>query len=316
MQSQNHTSVILDCDPGHDDAISIILAASKISPLEIEAITTVAGNVDVERNTLNALRVCDIAGLTDVPVAQGSSKPLLKKMEVAEEIHGETGLEGPALPDEPSKQAVDQHAVDMIIDKVMASDGDITLVPTGPLTNIALAMIREPAIIPKINKIVLMGGGTFGNWTPAAEFNIYVDAEAAKIVFESGVPITMFGLDVTHQALATQETVNRLSAIDHPVSHFVVDLLKFFIRTNQDVFGMDGGPIHDACTVAYLIDPSIFDVHYVHVAIETRGEFTYGMTCVDTRGVTNREPNVNVAYQLDHHRFWNLFEKALKSYSG
>lgn len=196
----------------------------------------------------------------------------------------------------------------------MASDGDITLVPTGPLTNIALAMIREPRIIPKIKEIVLMGGGTFGNWTPAAEFNIYVDAEAAKVVFESGVPITMFGLDVTHQALATQETVDLLNQIDNPVSHFVVDLLKFFIKSNQDVFGMDGGPIHDACTVAYLIDPAIFDVKHVRVDIETKGEFTYGMTCVDTGGVTNREPNVNFAYQLNHDKFWKLFEEALKSY--
>ncbi|ALX48480.1 nucleoside hydrolase [Lentibacillus amyloliquefaciens] len=312
---QNEKRVILDCDPGHDDAISIILAASKISPLNIEAITTVAGNVEVEKNTLNALRVCDIAGLTDVPVAQGASKPLLKKMEIAEEIHGETGLEGPELPSEPTQKAAREHAVDLIISKVMASDGDITLVPTGPLTNIALAMIREPDIIPKIKEIVLMGGGTFGNWTPAAEFNIYVDAEAAKVVFESGVPITMFGLDVTHQALATQETVDQLSAINNPVSHFVVDLLKFFIKTNQDIFGMDGGPIHDACTVAYLIDPSIFDVNHVRVDVETRGEFTYGMTSVDTLDVTGREPNVNFAYQLNQDKFWQLFEEALKSYS-
>ncbi|WP_077330091.1 nucleoside hydrolase [Virgibacillus siamensis] len=307
--------VILDCDPGHDDAISIILAASKISPLQIEAITTVAGNVEVEKNTLNALSVCDIAGLTDVPVAQGSAKPLLKKMEIAEEIHGETGLEGPVLPGEPSKKAVHQHAVDLIINKVMESDGDITLVPTGPLTNIALAMIREPAIIPKIKEIVLMGGGTFGNWTPAAEFNIYVDAEAAKVVFESGVPIAMFGLDVTHQALATQRTVNELSEIDNPVSHFVVNLLKFFIKTNQDVFGMEGGPIHDACTVAYLIDPSIFDFKHVRVDIETKGEFTYGMTCIDTGGVTSREPNVNFAYQLNQDKFWSMFKEALTSYT-
>ncbi|SFD43793.1 purine nucleosidase [Lentibacillus persicus] len=312
---QNEKRVILDCDPGHDDAISIILAASTISPLKIEAITTVAGNVEVEKNTLNALRVCDVAGLTDVPVAQGSTKPLLKRMEIAEEIHGETGLEGPALPSQPSKTAVQQHAVDLIIEKVMASDGDITLIPTGPLTNIALAMIREPAIIPKINEIVLMGGGTFGNWTPAAEFNIYVDAEAAKVVFESGAPITMFGLDVTHQALATQETVDRLAEIDNHVSHFVVDLLKFFIKTNQDVFGMDGGPIHDACTTAYLIDPSIFDFKHVRVDVETKGEFTYGMTCVDTNGTVNREPNVNFAYQLNQAKLWQLFEDALKGYS-
>ncbi|HLS09035.1 nucleoside hydrolase [Lentibacillus sp.] len=313
---QNEKRVILDCDPGHDDAISIILAASKVSLLKIEAITTVAGNAEVEKNTLNALRVCDIAGLTDVPVAQGSPKPLFKKREIAEEIHGETGLDGPVLPSEPVNKPAQQHAVDLIINKVMESDGDLTLVPTGPLTNIALAMIMEPNIIPKINEIVLMGGGTFGNWTPAAEFNIYVDAEAAKIVFESGVPITMFGLDVTHQALATQETVNELSKIDNPVSHFVVDLLKFFIKTNHDVFGMDGGPIHDACTVAYLIDTAIFDVKHVRVDIETTGELTYGMTCVDTLGVTKRTPNVNFAYQLNYDRFWNLFKKALKSYTN
>ncbi|QKY68325.1 nucleoside hydrolase [Lentibacillus sp. CBA3610] len=311
----NNKKLILDCDPGHDDAISIILAASKISNLNIEAITTVAGNVEVEKNTVNALRVCDIAGLEDVPVAQGASKALFRKPEIAEEIHGETGLGGPELPDEPNTKPVDQHAVDLIINKVMASNDDITLVPTGPLTNIGLAMIKEPKIIPKIKEVVLMGGGTFGNWTPAAEFNIYVDAEAAKVVFESGVPITMFGLDVTHQAIATRETVERLSEIDNHVSNFVVELLKFFIKTNEDVFDMDGGPVHDACTALYLMDPTIFGVKHVRVDIETKGEFTYGMTCVDTLGVTNREPNVNFAYQLDHEKFWGLFEDALSSYS-
>ncbi|WP_318936964.1 nucleoside hydrolase [Oceanobacillus halotolerans] len=155
--------------------------------------------MEVEKNTLNALKVCDIIGLHDVPVAQGAGKPLLKKMEIAEEIHGELGLDGPKLPDEPKSKAVKQHAVDVIIEKVLCSDGDITLVPTGPLTNIAMAMIKEPNIVPKIKEIVLMGGGTFGNWTPAAEFNIWVDAEAAKVVYESGVPIAMFGLDEPRQ---------------------------------------------------------------------------------------------------------------------
>ncbi|MYL47107.1 ribonucleoside hydrolase [Virgibacillus halodenitrificans] len=307
--------VILDCDPGHDDAISIIIAAAKTSNLKIEAITTVAGNVEVEKNTLNALKVCDIIGLDDVPVAQGAGKPLTNKMEIAEEIHGETGLDGPLLPEIPSKKPVDQHAVDLIIEKVMESDDDITLVPTGPLTNIALAMIREPAIVPKIKEIVLMGGGTFGNWTPAAEFNIYVDAEAAKVVFESGVPITMFGLDVTHQALATTQTIEDLSVIDNDVAKFVVDLLKFFMKTYKEFFDFDGGPIHDACTVAYLIDPSIFEMKHVHVDIETKGEYTYGMTCVDMLGVTGKETNVNVAYQLDQKKFWDLFYNALSSYT-
>jgi len=308
------TSVILDCDPGHDDAISIILAASEVSNIQIEAITTVAGNVEVEKNTLNALKVCDIIGRTDIPVAQGAAKPLLRKMEVAEEIHGETGLDGPDLPAGVSREATSQHAVDLIIEKLLHADEGITLVPTGPLTNIAMAMIREPAIIPKINEIVLMGGGTFGNWTPAAEFNIWVDAEAATVVFESGVPITMFGLDVTHQALATRDVINRLAVIDNSVSHFVVELLQFFSQMNQNVFGLEGGPIHDACTAVYLMDPSIFDMQHVNVTIETKGEYSYGMTVVDTRGVTKKEPNVHFAYQLDQEKFWGLFERALKSY--
>ncbi len=311
----NYKKVILDCDPGHDDAVSIILAASKVSTLNIEAITTVAGNVEVEKNTLNALRICDIIGLDDVPVAQGADRPLIREKEIAEEIHGETGLDGPNLPDTPVKEKVEQHAVDLIIEKVLASDDDITLVPTGPLTNIAMAMIREPKIIPKIKEIVLMGGGTFGNWTPTAEFNIYVDAEAAKIVFESGVPITMFGLDVTHQALATQDIISDLAKIDNEVSEFVVELLKFFAQTYKDYFGFLGGPIHDACTVAYLIDPSIFDIQHTHVDIETKGDFTYGVTSVDLLETTGKTPNVQFATQLDEEKFWGLFTSALESYS-
>ncbi|MBM4761295.1 nucleoside hydrolase [Bacillus sp. B15-48] len=307
--------VILDCDPGHDDAIAIILAASKVSNLKIEAITTVAGNVEVEKNTLNALKVCDIIGLEDVPVAQGADRPLIKERQIAEEIHGETGLDGPALPEIPTKKVIEQHAVDLIIEKVLESDGDITLVPTGPLTNIALAMIREPKIVPKIKEIVLMGGGTFGNWTPAAEFNIWVDAEAAKVVFESGVPIAMFGLDVTHQALATNDIINDLAKIDNDVADFVVELLKFFAKTYKEVFDFDGGPIHDACTVAYLIDPSIFEMKHVHVGVETKGDLTYGMTVVDTLGVTGKQPNVHFASQLDSTKFWDLFTRALTSYS-
>ncbi|WP_156290636.1 nucleoside hydrolase [Oceanobacillus salinisoli] len=312
---EKNTKVILDCDPGHDDAIAIILAASKVSNLKIEAITTVAGNVEVEKNTLNALKVCDIIGLDDVPVAQGSERPLVKEPEIAEEIHGETGLDGPLLPKVPSRKAMETHAVDLIIEKVLESDNDITLVPTGPLTNIAMAMIKEPKIIPKIKEIVLMGGGTFGNWSPAAEFNIYVDAEAAKVVFESGVPIKMFGLDVTHQAIATDDIVNDLSKIDNPIAEFVVELLKFFSQTYKEFFGFEGGPIHDACTVAYLIDPTIFELQHVHVDVETKGEFTYGMTSVDTLGVTKKEPNTHFAYKLDSEKFWNLLTRALESYN-
>ncbi|NIK12467.1 nucleoside hydrolase [Alkalibacillus almallahensis] len=305
--------VILDCDPGHDDAISMILANANEN-IEIEAVTAVAGNVEVDKTALNARRVCDIIGL-DVAVAEGSNRPMVRETQIAESIHGDSGLDGPNLPDIPKTPVHDQHAVDLIIEKVLESNGDITLVPTGPLTNIAMAMVKEPKIVPKIQEIVLMGGGTFGNWTPAAEFNIWVDAEAAKVVYESGVPIAMFGLDVTHQAQATDETIDRFSKVGNDVSEFVVELLRFFKQTYKDVFGFDGAPIHDACTVAYLIDPSIFDTVDVRVDIETKGEFAYGMTCVDLLGVTGEKPNVKFAQGLDQDRFWNLLEDALKSYS-
>ncbi|SFM12933.1 Inosine-uridine nucleoside N-ribohydrolase [Gracilibacillus orientalis] len=307
--------VILDCDPGHDDAIAIILAASKISPLDIVGITTVSGNVEVEKNTLNALKICDIIGLDDVPVAQGATRPMVKKSEIAEEIHGETGLDGPNLPLTPKKAATSQHAIDFIIEQLHNSAEPITLVPTGPLTNIAMALVKDPSIKKNINEIVLMGGGTFGNWTPAAEFNIYVDAEAAKVVFESGILIRMFGLDVTHQVLATKETVGHLREINNPVSEFVAELLVFFMQAYKDHFDFPGGPIHDACTVAHLLDPTIFEFEHVHVAIETKGEHTYGMTAVDRLGVTGREPNTYFATGLDQGKFWRLFKKAMESYS-
>lgn len=304
--------VILDCDPGHDDAISIILATLH-EKIDIVGITTVGGNVSVEKTTKNALNISDLVGL-DVPVAIGASRALTKPLSVAESIHGESGLDGPELPEEPALKPIDQHAVDFIIEKLLEPDGDIKLVPTGPLTNIALAMIKEPNIIPKISEIVLMGGGTFGNWTPAAEFNIWVDAEAAKVVYQSGVPIRMFGLDVTHQALATKEVTKRLQTINNKAADFVVELLQFFIHTYKEVFDFDGGPVHDACTIAYLIDPSLFEFKHVHVDIETKGEFTYGMTCVDLLGTTGKEPNVYFAETLDVDRFWDLFDQTLQKF--
>ncbi|MYL28757.1 ribonucleoside hydrolase [Halobacillus halophilus] len=306
--------VILDCDPGHDDAISIILAASKESPLQIEAITTVAGNVDLEKCTYNALNVCEMIGL-DVPVAMGAEKPLLGKKVTAGDFHGESGLDGPELPSIPVRKPVDQHAVDLIIEKVLESEQKITLVPTGPLTNIALALMKEPKIKENVEEIVLMGGGTFGNWTPTAEFNIWVDAEAAEVVFESGVPIAMFGLDVTHLALADREVMDRVAAVDHPVAHFVFELLEFFSKTYKDVFNFEAGPIHDACTAMYLMNPDLFEFKHVHVDIETKGEYTKGMTSVDLLGVTKKPPNVHFAVHLHQHSFWDRFEEALKSYA-
>lgn len=305
--------IILDCDPGHDDAIAIILAAAKNNPLEIEAITTVSGNVGIEKTTLNALKIVDLLGL-DVPVAKGSERPMVRRMETAGEIHGDTGMDGPDLPENPKASIIDQHAVDLIIEKVLAYPNEMILVPTGPLTNIAMAMVKEPKIIPMIKEVVIMGGGTFGNWTPTAEFNIFVDAEAARIVFESGAPIALFGLDVTHQAVATDEVVATINDIDNHVANFVSDLLEFFGQSYEDYFNFDGPPIHDACTVAYLIDPTLFTFEKVHVDVETSGEFTYGTTSVDLLHKTEGNPQVNFATQLDKPAFWEMVMETLKTY--
>lgn len=305
-------NVILDCDPGHDDAVSIIIAASKKSDLNILGITTVAGNVEVEKNTQNALKVAELLNL-EVPVVQGAERPLVKQSEIAPEIHGDTGMDGPELP-EPKMTVREGHAVDFIIDQVKHSKEAVTLVPTGPLTNIALALIKAPELKENIDEIVLMGGGTFGNWTPAAEFNIYVDAEAAKVVFESGVPIAMFGLDVTHQVIATPDIVERVGKIDNEIAQFVKELLIFFGQAYKDHFGFNGGPIHDACTTMYLMKPELFDMQHLNVSIETKGEFSYGMTAVDKLNVTGLQANTHFAWSVDQDEFWNVFEAVLESY--
>lgn len=311
MKTRN---VILDCDPGHDDAIAIIIAASKRSHLKILGMTTVAGNVAVEKNTVNALKICELLNL-DVPVHQGAVRPMVKQSEIAPEIHGETGMDGPELP-EPSKTQENQHAVDFIIETVKSASEKVTLVPTGPLTNISMALLKAPEIKDNIEEIVLMGGGTYGNWTPAAEFNIYVDAEAAKVVFESGVPVTMFGLDVTHQVIADKNIQKRYARIDNKVATFVSELLVYFGQAYKDHFGFEGGPIHDACTTMYLLEPSLFSFKDVRVDIETKGEFTYGMTSVDVLGVTGREANTKFAEAGHQDEFWDLFEEILTSYDG
>jgi len=313
MNAAAKRKIILDCDPGHDDAIAILLAAGNPS-IELVGITTVAGNAEVEKTTINALKVCEIANIPQVPVTKGAGQPLVRERETAPDIHGDSGMDGPVLP-EPTKTAAEGHAVDYIIRTLLESDGDISLVPVGPLTNIAMAMRKEPRILPKIQEIVIMGGGMFGNKTPAAEFNIYVDAEAAKVVFESGVPITMMGLDLTHQALATPDICDRIGAVGNRVSDFIVELLQFFAGTYKEVFDFDGAPIHDACCVAYCIDPSAFECKLLRVDIETKGEFSYGMTVVDLLGVTGRKPNVKVALKLDQDKFWNLLIDSLKNYA-
>ena len=305
--------IILDCDPGHDDAIAILLAAHH-PDIDLLAITTVAGNQSLDKTTLNALKVCSLANIRDVPVARGMDRPLVRPARHAANIHGESGMDGPNIP-EPDIEPVAQHGVDLLIDLLMNSDGDITIVPTGPLTNIATAIRREPAILPRIKAISLMGGAIgVGNRMPAAEFNIWADPEAAAIVFECGRPLTMSPLEVTHQALATGEVLDRLRAANRPVASFAADLLTFFGDTYRNVFGFPAPPVHDPCAVAAVIDPDILQAHTIRVEIETEGEWTSGRTVCDIYGVLGKEPNVRVGYALDVPRFWEMLISTILTY--
>ena len=305
--------IILDCDPGHDDAIAILLAAHH-PDIDLLAITTVAGNQSLDKTTLNALKVCSLANIRDVPVARGMDRPLVRPARHAANIHGESGMDGPDIP-EPDIEPVAQHGVDLLIDLLMNSDGDITIVPTGPLTNIATAIRREPAILPRIKAISLMGGAIgVGNRMPAAEFNIWADPEAAAIVFDCGRPLTMSPLEVTHQALATGEVLDRLRAANRPVASFAADLLTFFGDTYRNVFGFPAPPVHDPCAVAAVIDPDILQAHTIRVEIETEGEWTSGRTVCDIYGVLGKEPNVRVGYALDVPRFWEMLISTILTY--
>jgi inosine-uridine nucleoside N-ribohydrolase len=305
--------IILDCDPGHDDAIAILLAAHH-PEIDLLAITTVAGNQSVEKTTRNALKVCSLANIRHVPIARGMDRPLLRPANHAPDIHGESGMDGPHIP-EPDIELDPRHGVDLLIELLLNSDGDITLVPTGPLTNVAAAMRREPAIVPKIAAISLMGGAIgLGNVTPAAEFNIHTDPEAAEIVFGCGRPITMVPLEVTHQALATGEVTARLRAAQRPVATFAADLLVFFADTYHNVFGFPAAPVHDPCAVAAIIDPTILRAHIMHVAIETTGLWTTGRTVCDVYGKFGKQPNARVGYALDVKRFWDIVIDTILSY--
>lgn len=307
--------IILDCDPGHDDMLAIILAlASK--EIEVLGITTVAGNQTGEKTYTNALRVLNLIGRTDVKVSRGFDKPIFRALVTAPQIHGVSGLDGANLP-EPFGNETHKHAVDFIIETIMNSNEKIYLVPTGPLTNIAVALIKEPKIKERVEKIVLMGGAFHdSNFTPGAEFNIYVDPEAAKIVFESGIPIVMVGLDVTNRALLTFEDIDYIESLGGRVSRVIAPLLRFFGKANNEFFGFDGAPIHDALAVSYLIDPSILTVKHLHVDIETKGEFTSGQTVVDYYNVTKKEPNAYVALDLDLPKFKKLMIDAIKYFDN
>ncbi|MDD6074784.1 MAG: nucleoside hydrolase [Otoolea sp.] len=305
--------IILDCDPGHDDAVAIILAA-KSEKIDLLGITVVAGNQTLEKTQVNARNVCQCLGI-DVPVYAGCGRPMIREKMVAADIHGETGLDGPVF--EPlTKPLEDKHAVNFIIDTLLASDGDITMVTTGPMTNLAMAMRMEPQIIPKIQQIVLMGGAyTNGNVTPAAEFNIIADADAAYVCFTSGRPITMVGLDVTRKALCYPAIVERMSKVGNKASKLFVDLMGHFCRTQKEVFGWEGGPLHDPITIAYLIDPTVLTVKPMHTEIDIRSVQSYGRTNCDFFGYQKLAPTADVAIDIDVEKFWNIVEDGLRKYN-
>jgi purine nucleosidase len=292
--------IVIDTDPGQDDAIAILLALG--SPeLEIVGVTAVAGNVPLSLTEKNARKICELAGRPDIKVFAGAVRPLVRQSVTAEHVHGKTGLDGPSLP-EPTMPLQDQHAVDFIVETLMAQEaGAITLCPLGPLTNIALALIREPRIVPRIKEIVLMGGGFFegGNVTPTAEFNIYVDPQAADVVFRSGVPIVMMPLDVTHKALTTARRIEALRALGTKVGDAAAALLDFFERFDEEKYGTDGGPLHDPCVIAYLLKPELFKGRHCNVEIESASELTMGMTVVDWWGVSGRPKNALVMRDID-----------------
>ena len=303
--------ILLDCDPGHDDAVAMMLAWGNPS-IELLGVTTVGGNQTLDKVTRNALSVATVVGLHDVPIAAGCRLPLVRPVEIAPDVHGDSGLDGVELP-EPAVELDPRHGVDLIIETIMSNEpGTVTLVPTGPLTNIAMAARKEPRIVERVQEVVLMGGGYHvGNWSPVAEFNIKVDPEAAHIVFNEKWPIVMVGLDLTHQALATDEVAERIAAVPGSVSQFTLGLFTFFRKAYQDAQGFDFPPVHDPCTLAYLIDPTIVETVKVPVDVELNGSLTTGMTVADFRAPAPEDCHTKVATRLDAPRFWGLVVDAI-----
>jgi inosine-uridine nucleoside N-ribohydrolase len=306
------TPILLDCDPGHDDAIALLLALA--SPeLELLGVTTVAGNQTLEKTTANALRVLEFVGRGDVPVAAGADRPLSRELFIAAYVHGESGLDGPELPP-PQGDPVPGHAVDFLAAAVLGADQPVTLVPVGPLTNIALLLARYPEVAENVERIVLMGGAVAeGNVTPAAEFNIYVDPEAAWRVFHSGLPVTMIGLDVTHKALMVDAHAERLRA-SGDAGRMVAALYDFFIGYHRRTYGQEGAPIHDAVAVAQVLRPGIVETLHRHVDVDCESQLCRGRTVVDLWHRTENEPNADVGVDIDADGFLELLCERLASF--
>ena len=305
--------IIIDTDPGQDDAVAILLALASPEDVTVLGVTAVAGNVPLPLTKKNARIVCELAGKPETLVFAGCDVPMKRKLVTAEHVHGKTGLDGPKM-DDPTMPLQAQHGVDFIIETLRTHDaGTVTLCPLGPLTNIATAFEKAPDIVDKVQEIVLMGGAYFevGNITPAAEFNIYVDPEAAKIVFASGIPIVVMPLDVTHHALTTRARVDAFSALGTKVGDMVAAWTNFFERFDKEKYGSEGAPLHDPCVIAYLIQPDLFEGRHVNVEIETQSDLTLGMTVADWWRVTDRKPNAMFMGSLNADGFFALLTERL-----
>ena len=305
--------IIIDTDPGQDDAVAILLALASAAELEVLGLVAVAGNVPLALTQRNARIVCELAGRPDLPVYAGCERPMHRALVTAEYIHGKTGLDGPVLP-QPTMPLQTRHGVDYLVDTLrQAPAGTITLCTLGPLTNIGMALVKAPEIAPKVREIVMMGGAYFevGNTTPAAEFNIYVDPHAADLVLRSGIPVTMIPLDVSHKALTTKPRIQRFRALGTRCGRAVAEMLEFFERHDVEKYGADGGPLHDPGVIAYLLEPDLYSGRHVNVAIETGSPLTLGMTVADWWRVTDRTPNAQFMNDVDADGFYDLLTERI-----
>ena len=306
--------IIIDTDPGQDDAIGILLALASPEELDLLGIVAVAGNVPLDLTERNARALCELAGKPETKVFEGCSRPLLRPLVTAEHVHGKTGLDGSNLP-EPTMKLQKQHGVDWIIEALLAAEDDsITLCLFAPQTNIGMAFSKAPKVLPKVREIVFMGGGFFegGNITPAAEFNVYVDPHAADIVLNSGIPLVMMGLDVTHKVNVNDQIIENIKKNGNKTSEFFADLMNFYSKFHRKLYEIDETPLHDPCVIAYLIDSSIFQGKFVNVQVEEESILTRGETVVDWWGVTGRTPNCYVMIEANHNKFFSLLSTELK----